>query len=103
MVGVAVHCTGTAAGLVGLAAGLSSLLVRRRARAAVRSASRRGGVELPLRCIGLAGSELRSNWLSCMPQMGPVAGLAHAAVVVVDEPPLAVMRPLEGGVVVFAA
>ena len=93
--------------MVGLAAGLSSLLVRRRARAAVRSASRRGGVELPLRCIGLAGSELRSNWLSCMPQLGPAAELAHAAVVVVGERsgrrPLAVMRPLEGGVVVFAA
>ena len=47
LVGVAVCRTG-AAGLVGLAAWLSALVVRKRSRAAVRSALRRGGVELPL-------------------------------------------------------
>jgi hypothetical protein len=64
LVGVKVCRTG-AAGLVGLAAWLSALVVRKRSRAAVRSALRRGGVELPLTCIGLAGSEpkSKSNWI----------------------------------------
>ena len=66
-------------------------------------------------CIGLTGSELKSNWtglscmpqleptagLSCMPQLEPTAELGHAAVVVVGErggrTPLAVMRPLGFG------
>ena len=63
-------------------------MARSKSRSALRSGrSRRAGVSLPSMCIGLLGSELKSNWmgLNRMSQLRPTAGLGRAAVVVVGE------------------